>query len=273
MDPRVKLILMKFRIINLERDKKKYDRAHSICSAINLDYKIIKAVDGNDLNEKYIQELSCNTYRFGLTKTLNRGEIGLYMSHCSVLKEFLLSDDDYICVLEDDFYFHTHFLISIFELENAINTLNFDFILLGHYLLRKDKGVLGSNFLSQKFSTFKLQIPLEVSFGTHAYIVSRSGAEKFISLFSVPIVPIDHVIGCCETFGFIRLIVNKPIVYQSLDFKSTIQNGEFKKNNIFLYHIKKNLKRVIYFLNPGYAKNKLLKFSYNGPNRILTNNF
>ena len=273
MDPRVKLILMKFRIINLERDKKKYDRAHSICSAINLDYKIIKAVDGNDLNEKYIQELSCNTYRFGLTKTLNRGEIGLYMSHCSVLKEFLLSDDDYICVLEDDFYFHTHFLISIFELENAINTLNFDFILLGHYLLRKDKGVLGSNFLSQKFSTFKLQIPLEVSFGTHAYIVSRSGAEKFLSLFSVPLVPIDHVIGCCETFGFIRLIVNKPIVYQSLDFKSTIQNGEFKKNNIFLYHIKKNLKRVIYFLNPGYAKNKLLKFSYNGPNRILTNNF
>jgi glycosyl transferase family 25 len=110
-----------------------------------LNYEIVKAVDGNDLNEQYIQELSFNAYQCGLNKTLNRGEIGLYMSHCSVLKEFLLSGEDYICVLEDDFYFHKHFLISILELENAINMLNFDFILLGHYLLRKEKGILGSN--------------------------------------------------------------------------------------------------------------------------------
>jgi GR25 family glycosyltransferase involved in LPS biosynthesis len=264
---------VKFKIINLERDKKKYVRANSICSAINLDYEIVKAVDGNELKEQYIQELSYNTNRYGLNKTLNRGEIGLYMSHCSVLKEFLLSGEDYICVLEDDFYFHKHFLISILELENAINMLNFDFILLGHYLLRKEKGILGSNFIPQKFSTFKLQIPLEVSFGTHAYIISRSGAEKFISLFSVPLIPIDHIIGCCETFGFIRLIVNKPIVYQSLDFKSTIQNGEFKKDNIFIYYLKKNLKRVIYLLLPAYAKSKLLKFSHNGPKRVLSNRF
>jgi len=264
---------VKFKIINLERDKKKYVRANSICSAINLDYEIVKAVDGNELKEQYIQELSYNTNRYGLNKTLNRGEIGLYMSHCRVLKEFLLSVDDYICVLEDDFYFHKHFLISFHELENTINMLNFDFILLGHYLLRKDRGVLGSNLKSQKFSNFKLQIPLEVSFGTHAYIISRSGAEKFISLFSVPIIAIDNIIGCCETFGFIRLIVNKPLVYQSLDFKSTIQNGEFKKDNILKFFIKKNLKRVIYFLIPAFAKRKLLKFSNNGPNKILTNRF
>jgi hypothetical protein len=63
---------VKFKIINLERDKKKYARANSICSAFNLDYEIVQSVDGNDLKEQYIQEHSFKAYQCGINKTLNR---------------------------------------------------------------------------------------------------------------------------------------------------------------------------------------------------------
>ena len=89
---------MKTFIINLERQPLKKANIEKICQSLDLDYQFIKAIDGYQLSDDYIQSISSDYPNNYLTK----GEIGCALSHISVYKEIIDNNLPYALILEDD---------------------------------------------------------------------------------------------------------------------------------------------------------------------------
>jgi glycosyl transferase family 25 len=246
---------MKVVVINLEKDVSKHERVKNILHTNNIDYSIFKAIYGNDLPENNLLAFQKNASSFfkNRGKFLNPAEIGLYLSHIELLQWFVNSDLNVICVLEDDFDLVPNFKESIDEIEEKIDFFDFEILMIGHFLYRKDKGISGffQNVKNGKFVSVK--IPLEPNYGTHAYVITKEGAKKIINKFSQPLCPIDHVLGVSELFNIKRKITSKPIVYQSDLFQSSIQIDDFKNQKILYFYFKRAIKIMLFSLCPSLA--------------------
>ncbi len=250
---------MKVVVINLEKDVSKRERAKNILQTNNLDYSIFKAIYGNDLPENNLLAFKKNASAFfkNKGKFLNGAEIGLYLSHVELLQWFVNSDLNVICVLEDDFDLVPNFKESLEEIEEKIVFFDFEILMIGHFLYRKDKGISGffQNVKKGKFVSVK--IPLEPNYGTHAYIITKEGAKKIINKFSQPLCPIDHVLGVSELYNIKRKITSIPIVYQSDLFESGIQTNNFKNQKKVPFYFKRGIKKILFSLFPSLAVHRM----------------
>jgi glycosyl transferase family 25 len=250
---------MKVAVINLERDIEKRKRAENILTKNNVEYKVFSAVYGKDLPKDYltsIEDVSLSFYE-KKGRYLNPGEIGLYLSHINILNWFLKSDLEAICILEDDFDLQPNFKECLDEIESKINFFDFEILMLGHFLYRKDKGISGSFRNVKNGNLISVKTPLEPNYGTHAYVITKEGAKKIIDKFYKPLCPIDHVLGVSELFNIRRKITSKPIVYQSDLFDSSIQSDDFKNQKILFFYFKRGIKKIVFSLFPTLAIHRM----------------
>jgi glycosyl transferase family 25 len=254
---------VKIAVINLASDHQKRERAETILKDMKLDYFIFNAIYGKSLPTSYLSdvELNSNWYFTKIGKKLNPGEIGLYLSHVQLYKWLISTDEECLCILEDDFDLSISFKSVLDEIHSFLEDANFDILMLGHFLNRKDKGITGSIFHRIKGISFTLEIPLEPNWGTHAYIITKTGAKMFLARFSEPKCPIDHVLGVAEVFNIRRRILSKPIVFQSELFGSGIQSESFTNENILLFKIKYLIKKIIFSLNYQFSFKRMKHYA------------
>lgn len=92
-------------VLNLDRSHDRLKSVTSNCAEQGIEFTRLSAVDGgqiSDLSEVgYDREL---TLKY-LGRELSHGEVGCYLSHLKAISTFLLSDADYMLVLEDDVEF------------------------------------------------------------------------------------------------------------------------------------------------------------------------
>lgn len=147
--------------------------------------KIFPAIIGKNLTKlqlkKYLKEnvLDKMSISFSLV-----GEIGCFLSHLTVLKEFIKSKQEYCLVLEDDVALAKNFKNLTLEALNECPA-NFDLLYLYAILEQKQAvGVIDDKKYVLKGGKF---------WGTLAYLVSKKGATKVIK-YSKPMraSPIDH---------------------------------------------------------------------------------
>jgi glycosyl transferase family 25 len=158
---------MKVVVINLDRSTDRIQWMDYQLRYFNIPYSRFSAVDGKKLyniNEK--ASMKC-------TKLLcNHGIIGCALSHIQVLKNFLESEDEFMCVMEDDIIIHEQLAPFLKQVGNIYNELEFDTINLACVGLFCGGSVVDVG--EYKFS--KSIFPL----GMGCYIISRKGATNII---------------------------------------------------------------------------------------------
>jgi len=243
-------------VINLKRELSKRVRAERILINTGLRFSFFEAVDGKLLDKEYVNLIqNQGTKLFEKRGSyMSESEIGLYLSHIQIIKYFLDSDAEFICIFEDDFMLADEFKL-IFE-NNILKKLSdFDVLMLGHFLDNKKYGVI-TKF---NFSKNRLNIPLEFNYGAHAYILNRKSAQYILNNFSIPLCPFDHILGILEIYGLNRMIVSPPIVYQDEAFESSVQSNKFNSNTGPIFLIKRISKYLLYNLFPRIAMKHLLR--------------
>lgn len=165
------------KILNLERRKDRKENMEKIFGDVGLtNYSFYPAIDGTKL--KLTQEI-IDLFRgndFGNRKAT----IGCALSHYNMWREFIESDNDFICIFEDDIKlnenFRDRFIQSIEHLKQNYDKI--DILFLGYlmydqhlnkYLHREKKDLEIGNLNN----TFYIG-------GFASYILTRSGAEKLL---------------------------------------------------------------------------------------------
>jgi glycosyl transferase, family 25 len=173
-------------IINLERDKHKWELVTKELDKYNIKYNRFNAVYGKDLSEEQINE-----YVDWISRNfiLNNGQIGCVLSHVNLLKQLVNDDNqDFYLILEDD-----------------IEILDYDKILTIYNLYKNKK--IDIDFLSMKCMEIEFQcsrngdrikinegIEIEeklIPMGTSSYFVTKEGAKKFLKQYNKVKYPID----------------------------------------------------------------------------------
>ncbi|MFW1844304.1 glycosyltransferase family 25 protein [Acinetobacter pittii] len=126
----------------------------------------------------------------GRKKVLSPAELGCTLSHVSVFKDFLASDEQYACIFEDDAICLND--IDLNDLEAQVAALNLQecfFLSMGGIQLKSSKSVRGT-FLENKINQTPVLKLHPVYFGrlfyTYAYIIDRKMAELLIRYHKTP---------------------------------------------------------------------------------------
>jgi glycosyl transferase, family 25 len=241
------MILEKFKIfiVNLKKDK---DRRKHIVDELTkqkiLNYEIIEAINGNELNH---QDIINNSFRnkIGLNPwntKMSASQIGCALSHIKIYRKFVKTKYEFALILEDDAIFINNF-------ENIL--LNF---IINNFKFKKQIILLSElkQFYKKPLSKIEKYELVDVTnaFFTHAYFINKEAAKSIIS-FNHPVKTIaDNYIFFKIYCGVKITGINPFIIDQDKkNYETTIslEKNNFKK--IFL------LKRTIYKL-----KMKIIKF-------------
>lgn len=184
-------------VISLERAT---DRREKLAETLKdeKNYEIINAVDGKKLSPEDI--VLKNKY---IKTELNPGQIGCFLSHVKLWKYIVDNNIPDAVILEDD-------ILKLFNINKIINIIHstrhiqdFDIIYIGHFFenQKENRPIIDTypvpelnNSYEYYFATgSKIQIypNKQIKFykstkpyGTHAYIISNSGAKNLLQIFN-----------------------------------------------------------------------------------------
>ena len=172
-------------VINLEKYKNKYDLSIKRLSKLNLNIDRFNAISITDLNNKKVQKLvypsveyTIKYGRFSHNNIGSYGAIGCYLSHISLWKQLLKSNDEMYLIFEDDVNINN----TISEFDNKLNEY------LTH-VYKEDWDIifLGYIFLNNKIEFTYFNQVNDIIFGLQAYIINKKGAQKLLKS-ALPIV-------------------------------------------------------------------------------------
>ncbi len=167
-------------IISLEKDETRRTRLLSELSPFNVNINIISAVNGKELSaEEYFNQYKCESSKFGGRTFLTPSELGCILSHKKALKEFLVSSNDWLLVLEDD----VSIVNDISHIEYELGRLDNN----GIYILGGQDGL--KSFSRVLFKKSNLHDYSRVIFKTYrwiyrtcCYLISRDSAVEIYNL-------------------------------------------------------------------------------------------
>lgn len=189
---------------------------------------LFKGTNGKTLDYNTIKKYTTPIYSiFGPTSS-----IGCSISHMSVWKTFLQSNKQYAVVFEDDIIFTSTNLKSDISFYLSNTPTDFDILYLGCFgsdpnniFFNKTMDLLN---ISSNFSQInEYIIKPRVALALHAYVISRSGAEKLINLLYGKIY--NHIDFCIQTLSKKNLIntyvTNPRLIYQTSTDTTPSQNS------------------------------------------------
>jgi len=185
------------------------------------------------------------------TIQMSRPEIAVAHSHIGVWRQLVVSNYEYVLVLEDDIWFRPRFAQNLnqawAEIIGGSNTKgNFDILYLSY---EEVKHGAPKTFLSNKI--FR---PVRGLWNLSGYVVSRQGAEKLLRLLPCR-GPIDLWLNHQFEWLDVRAI-KKSIISQRPDFSSTnsysilpalTKIGAITSENASLFHARPNVSPVFVF--------------------------
>ena len=237
-------------VINLEEDIKRWRNVSSQINALGLSYSRFDAYRGENIPERWRHQFFPITNSYDPSHSaLTKGEIGCYASHLSCMDMLLKGGHPAAMIFEDDIIINSQISDILANLDKLPK--NWDIIhLSGH----PKSAFISLGNISSEFELIQFS---RIPSGTHGYIVSRRGAQKFIfhKRGDVRRVPNDievrnahirklNVYGCLPTP--VSPISNLPSAIDRVDngkrkygtyksdFKTLIARAIFNINNLTL---------------------------------------
>ena len=161
---------MKVVVVNLDKSIDRMKIMKKQLDSLNIPFERFSAINGKELTDIEIEQTTTKTCS---TLLCNRGMIGCALSHIQIMKNFLVSDEEFLCVIEDDALLSDGFPIFLSSIESIYEKIQFDWLSLFCV------GICGNfeSFIKVNNYTFgKPLFPLT----TTCYVVSRKGAEKVL---------------------------------------------------------------------------------------------
>jgi len=238
-------------VINLEKYKNRYDLCLKRLSKINVKPERFNAIY---VDNEYSDEIKKITYpsvqytikngRFSHNNIGTKGAIGCYLSHVTLWKMLLESDEDMFLIFEDDVDINE----NINDIENKINktlnsmsTFDWNIIYLGFF----DTTTIN---MSQNPEIY-FRKPKNMVYGTHAYLINKEGARKLLEK-AIPIVDqIDSYISYMALLNNINVYETSEVFFiQNNLSKTTIQTDNSIRPFITQYDDVTLKKILIFFL-------------------------
>jgi len=213
----INIINIKSYIINLEKYKNNYDLCLKRLSKINIKPERFNAIYVEDENSEEIKQITYPSVqyiikngRYAHNNIGTKGAIGCYLSHVSLWKMLLESDEEMFLIFEDDVDINNiyDFINKINKSINLINKNDWDVIYVGYF--DHFKKIFKKNQYYKKTEN--------IIYGTHAYIINRQGAHKLLQK-AIPIV--DQI----DSYMSFMALENNINSYQT-------SNEFFTQNNI-----------------------------------------
>jgi GR25 family glycosyltransferase involved in LPS biosynthesis len=229
------------------------DKLLSEISNYGLSPILIEGVNGKKLSIKDIKD---NTSSYG-SMFAPLSVIGCAMSHIKTWKLFLESNAEYGIILEDDVVFEDNFKEKL-ELGIKNTPKDFDILYLGCFGCQNNINFNTLQFANQgildvkaNFKNHFVNKPI-IALATHAYVVSRKGAQKLITY-------VDRNIYTHIDINIQTLVSNKLLDIYSLNNRIAYQTSTDKteSSNVTSSH-----PIIINNILSEYYIDKMVKASY-----------
>ena len=217
-------------MINLPQFPQKYERSMRNLAQLNIAPQRVDAVYGKDLDDDFIKTITYPSvhYTMGRGRSVDsdissHGAIGCYMSHVKLWHQLVERKEEMYLIMEDDVTVSaTTESIDLFIEEIDQHHPDWDVILLGW--MKPLPGVFGKDGdVRLSKNVYKCN---DITFGMHAYIINRKGAQRLLKN-AFPIVDqIDSYLSYMACRGDISMYRPKqPFVDQYNVEGSSIQDS------------------------------------------------
>uniref|UniRef100_A0A3B4XVY9 Cerebral endothelial cell adhesion molecule n=1 Tax=Seriola lalandi dorsalis TaxID=1841481 RepID=A0A3B4XVY9_SERLL len=164
-------------LINLRRRPDRRDRMLFSLNELEIDVKVVDAVDGNALNSSDIKILGVDLlpgyYDPFSGRTLTKGEVGCFLSHFFIWKEVRGQTNS--LVFEDDARFQANFKRRVLRLMEEVELVELDWDII--YFGRKQ--VNPGN--EEPVENVRNLVMADYSYWTLSYAISLQGAQKLLN--------------------------------------------------------------------------------------------
>lgn len=166
---------MKAFIINLKSETLKRQKVTERCNTLGLDYEIIDAVVGKDIQPEVIQAVA---YHHSKSKITN-GVVGCTLSHLHIYTRIVNEHIPYALIMEDDINIHESVLPIMDSLEKNIQPEKEEI-----FLLNTPEAItpLVSRTIGENYKFFRMARASQ----SPGYIITKKTAQKLLS-FNFPI--------------------------------------------------------------------------------------
>lgn len=229
---------MKVVVINLEKNNDRLKKISENLDRLNIPFERFRAVYGKEMSKDKIKETTTDNCQNILC---NKGIIGCALSHITIWKRFLESNQDFICVLEDDAILKDGFQKFLDDVPSLYEKLNFDIISL--YC----SGIC-SSISKEMIDDYTFTKPL-FPLGAVCNIISKKGVERLVSYIDKINYNIDYMIAYNKlTDGMDYYYLESPSLVDTTVEESDIANLNDRGilNNVLA---KTNLNTIKWFLN------------------------
>jgi glycosyl transferase, family 25 len=215
--------------------------------AAGLDYRFIDAVLGKALSAHEVRRAAPNLFMPRYARDLTPGEIGCSLSHKLALETFLRSGEETALILEDDAAVPPNIRAVISEIAHGLPS-DWGLLKLG------GTGSVRGRFHS-KTSCGSVINTATATLDSHAYVVSRIGAERLLRRLLPIVFPYDvflrdvHTHGA-TTFELVPSFISTPDAKgsqiagerQTSPRRSTLLNGPA----LMFWRLRHELRRRVY---------------------------
>ncbi|CAL8406029.1 unnamed protein product [Arctogadus glacialis] len=166
-------------LINLRRRADRRERMLLSLNELEVDVKVVDAVDGNALNSSDIKLLGVDLLPGYFDpysgRTLTKGEVGCFLSHYFIWKEMVDQQLDKALVFEDDVRFQANFKRRVLRLMEEVEKakLDWDIIYLGRKQVNPGK--------EEEVENVHNLVTADYSYWTLSYAISLQGAQKLLN--------------------------------------------------------------------------------------------
>jgi glycosyl transferase family 25 len=193
-------------VINLDRAPDRLARISSQLKRLQLPYTRLSAVDARALTPAQRAALDEAAYRrkHGMAPVL--GELGCYLSHLEVMRQFLASPAEFALVFEDDALLHDSLPAVLQGL--VAHPGRWDMVKLSAVHSGTPVPVL------TLAPGHELAVMLSRCTGASAYVVNRRAATAYVQGLLPMSLPYDHVFDLGWRFGLkVRLVTPTPCTH------------------------------------------------------------
>lgn len=239
------------KVVSMKDSGARREIFRSLARDTSLNWEFFDARTQTEAPLTYSAELSRR--RFG--RPLSKGEIGCYVSHYELWEELIASPADQMIVLEDDVIVDWNAIKSIADFDcgsagidvlRLFATHPFRFVLATYRFLSAHHHIVRSKGFA---------------FGTQGYLVTRKGAEAFLSAGSVIFEPVDWRISrywdyrlpCYVVFPFPILERQTASTIGSAGRETAVPASWIERGEKLLRKVQSRVKREIFdrFVFPG----------------------
>jgi glycosyl transferase family 25 len=221
-------------VISLLDSVQRRDCVNKLLSIKNINFEFIDAIKGIDIIENILNK----------HPDLNPAEIGCFLSHKKVIEKIIEDSIDEAIIFEDDIKFDNNFINFYKKWVKNSNNVKFDILKLGYSngtSFDYNKSVNYNLFTISNYCSSLIVRPIERTYGSFAYIITKEAASMILPLLDANIKPFDVFLQELPLYNINLYILKKQICFPDFEFDSLIRDKHtFLQVNITEKGLNKN---------------------------------